>query len=82
VSTRPEPDHSGARKRARTSGETARLALAAVVLIVAVVFALANTDDTNVDYLFGDTDAPLIVVMVLSAVAGAVVAVLVAWRRR
>lgn len=65
----------------RSIGEVVKLVVSAVVLVVLVVFAVANADDVRFDYLAGDADVPLIVVMLGSAVAGAVVAALLRHRR-
>jgi uncharacterized integral membrane protein len=58
-----------------------RLTLAALIALALIVFALANTDDTRIDYLVDDTTAPLIAVMAGSAVAGALIAALLRRRR-
>jgi uncharacterized integral membrane protein len=64
-----------------TAGEVLRFVVAAAVVVVLVAFCIRNTDDTNIDYLTGDTSAPLVVVMVASAVAGALIAALLRRRR-
>jgi uncharacterized integral membrane protein len=64
-----------------TTGEVVRFVVAAAIVVVLVAFCIANTDDTKVDYLVGDNTFPLVVVMVLSAVAGALIAALLRRRR-
>lgn len=57
---------------------------AAVVAIALVAFIVQNTDDTPVQWLFIDRSAPLWIVIVISAVAGAVLSEVLGWviRRR
>jgi uncharacterized integral membrane protein len=63
-----------------STGAIVRLVIAGLVLIAIALFCARNTDSTNVDYLFGNHDAPLFVVIALSAVAGAVLMSLASWR--
>lgn len=65
----------------RGTADTARLVVAAVLVVLLVLFGIANTGDATVDYLVGDSDAPLIIVMLLSAILGALIAALVHRRR-
>jgi uncharacterized integral membrane protein len=65
-----------------SNGAIARLVIAGVVLLAIVVFCAVNTDKTRVDFVFLDTRLPLFVVIALSAVAGALIWILVNWRRR
>jgi uncharacterized integral membrane protein len=61
------------RSRGLDTGTKAKLVVAAVVALVIVVFALANTDKAHVDYVVGDEDLPLILVIAISFVAGIIV---------
>ena len=45
-------------------------ALAVAILLIA--FGLSNRDDVPIDWLVGTTDTPLIVVVLVSAVLGAI----------
>ncbi len=56
----------------------ALLRLLPLLLLVAAVaaFALANTESTEVNFLFTEAQAPLIVVLLATAVVGAVIGVL------
>jgi uncharacterized integral membrane protein len=69
------------RKEPVSAGTIVRLVIAAIVLIAIIVFCFSNTDSTNIDYLFGDADTPLFVVVALSGVAGALVGGLATWIR-
>ena len=64
-----------------SAGDLARYVPAAVLAIALIAFGLANTEKTKVDYLFGNTEAPLILVLLVTAIVGALIAALVRWRR-
>jgi uncharacterized integral membrane protein len=53
-----------------------------IVLAAVVVFALVNTDKVNVDWVAKDSEAPLWLVIGISAVAGAIIGSLARVRRR
>jgi uncharacterized integral membrane protein len=61
-----------AERRIRT-GQTIRVIVWLVVLVAVVVFALVNTDEVSVDWIFDDATAPLWVVIAVSAGAGAII---------
>lgn len=69
-----------------TSGSGApamlRLLPAAVLLVVLVVFALANRQDITVDLVVTETTAPLSLVLLVTAIVGALIASLVRFQRR
>jgi len=56
----------------RTNKELVRNVLAGVVGVYIVVFAVLNLDDVQVDWVFGSGRAPLIIVIVISLLAGIV----------
>jgi uncharacterized integral membrane protein len=56
--------------------------LGAILVILVVAFAVANGQDVNVDYLLDSTEAPLIYVILGSAIVGALADRLLVWRRR
>jgi uncharacterized integral membrane protein len=60
------------------------IVIAAIVAVALIVFVSQNTDDTKVTWLFFDGTAPLWIVIIVAAVAGAVLAEIlgVVWRRR
>jgi uncharacterized integral membrane protein len=64
-----------------TAGEVLRFVLAAVLLVAIVVLCAKNTGDTRVDYVFGDVEAPLWLVLAAAAIGGALVAALLRRRR-
>lgn len=57
-----------------------RVLVAVLAIGFLVVFSVLNSDDVNIDYAFGDTDAPMIVVIVISAVGGFIIGLLASWR--
>lgn len=69
------------RRGSRISGG---LVVAVVIAVVLVVFIFQNTDDAEVTWLVFDRKAPLWLVIVIAAVAGAVLSEVAGWvvRRR
>lgn len=61
--------------------QTVRIVLWVAIAAVVVTLAAANTQDVTVDWLFGDVDTSLWVVIVASAGVGAVLGYLARWRR-
>ena len=55
------------------AGTWLRLVLGLVLLAAVVAFAVDNRDDVRVGWVVGDSQAPLALVMLLTAVAGAVI---------
>lgn len=62
--------------------QTIRIVLLLVIVGIFAWWALANDDDTQVDWLFDTTTAPLVVVILTAAAIGFVVGLLAGWRRR
>jgi uncharacterized integral membrane protein len=56
-----------------------RLVVFAAVAVIATLFVLRNWNDVNVDFVFGDVDVPLALVMIGGVVVGAVLALLGRW---
>lgn len=61
--------------------QTVRIVLWVAIAAVVVALALVNTQDVTVDWLFGDVDTFLWVVIVGSAAVGAILGYLARWRR-
>ena len=59
---------------------TSKTVAAFAVAILLIAFGLSNRDDVPIDWLVGTTDTPLIVVIVVSAVLGALIGGLVVRR--
>lgn len=69
----PQPqDRATKPPQRRPNKELARNVLAGVVGVYIVVFAVLNVDDVQVDWVFGSGRAPLIIVIVISLLAGIV----------
>ncbi len=74
-------DVSSAERSIRTR-QTFRLLVWVVVVAAVVVFAIVNTQDVTVDWLFGDGETALWVVIAVSAALGFVAGWFGHWRRR
>ena len=61
--------------------QTIKFVLWVAIAAVVVALALANTQDVTVDWLFGDVDTSVWVVIVASAAVGAILGYLARWRR-
>lgn len=61
--------------------QTIRIIVWVTVVAAVAVVAAVNTQDVEVDWVFGDFSLPLWVVIALSAVAGAVIGYVARWRR-
>ncbi|MCA1705968.1 MAG: LapA family protein [Actinobacteria bacterium] len=55
----------GRRTTATSWREKARIIAIAVVVVVVVALVLSNLDDATVDWIIGDTTAPLAVVLIV-----------------
>lgn len=78
------PDRSGDQSTTTsgaTTGEKLKWVVSAVLVVLIVLFAAANTEKRQVDYLVDSAEVPLIWVMLGSAVVGAVIAALLRRRR-
>lgn len=76
-----DDDTKGESHPARSVAETAKLVGVAVIALALVLFGVTNADDVPVDLLVTTKDLPLIVVILGSAVAGALIAALLRRRR-
>jgi uncharacterized integral membrane protein len=66
----------------RSPAQIARIAVGVILLAAAVAVVVDNRRDTRIGYVVGDVEAPLIVVLVLTAVVGAVIGWLLLHRPR
>jgi uncharacterized integral membrane protein len=76
TSAPPEPTASSAghpKTGGRSRSEQLRLLLAGLLGGLAVAFALLNTDHVEVDWILGSWSTPLIVVIVVSLLVGALI---------
>ena len=65
---------SPAGRSRRLTRERARTAALVILAVLITLFAVLNVKDVEVDWIFGSGHAPLIVVIVLSLLVGAVIA--------
>ncbi len=50
-----------------------RIVVAVVLIAVITAVAIDNRDDTRIGYVFGDVNAPLFVLLIISAIVGAAI---------
>jgi uncharacterized integral membrane protein len=55
---------------ARSSADKARLGLWALLIVLVTVFAVLNTDEVQVNWIFGTFATPLILLIAVCLVAG------------
>lgn len=75
------PESAADRSPARSRRERARLAASFVLGALAVLFAVLNLDDVQVNWIIGKWDTPLIVVIALSLLVGAAIGWILSVRR-
>lgn len=66
----------------RSTGETLRLVGGVALAVVLIIFALLNLNEVEVNWIFGTWSTPLIVVLVLGLILGALIDRLVIGRLR
>jgi uncharacterized integral membrane protein len=69
IQTPKGPRGSGERRGRRELARTCALVLLAVL---ATLFAVLNVEDVKVNWIFGTDEAPLIIVIVISVLVGAI----------
>jgi uncharacterized integral membrane protein len=74
-------DHAGAVHR-HDAAKIVRWLIVAAMVVAIVVVARDNRSDTRVGYAFGDTEAPIWVVILIAGLAGIVIGWLVRHRPR
>jgi uncharacterized integral membrane protein len=72
--SKPKPDKRKRREQARTL-----VAIALAILIT--LFAVLNTNEVKVHWIFGTSETPLIIVIAVSAIVGGVLALFVQRQR-
>ena len=82
---RPPAQHDGEVTPVfRGTGVSAAMVVGVVLAILAIIVAVQNTNDVNVDFLAWELDAPLVAVILAAAVAGVLLDEILGlfWRRR
>jgi putative membrane protein len=64
----PEPTQTPERHRSRR--ETARIGGLVLLAVLMTLFAVLNVKDVEVNWIFGKTETPLIIVIVVSLLVG------------
>jgi len=67
-----EPAQEQAERGSRSRSEKARTGALVVLAVLATLFAVLNLNDVKVDWIVGSGRAPLIIVIVISLLAGIV----------
>jgi uncharacterized integral membrane protein len=65
----------------RDTGETLKLVGIVASIIILAVFVIANTRSVKVQFVVGSIRVPLIIILVATAVLGALIDRLFTWRR-
>jgi uncharacterized integral membrane protein len=68
------------REGGRDNRDTAKLVAIVVLVVVLAAFVIANTESVEVSFVFADFDVPLIFVLIITAILGAIIDRL--WLRR
>src|SRR4051794_37027328 len=68
--------------RSHVVGSTLRFIVVAAFIAAIVIVAMDNRDDVRVGYAFGETQAPIWIVLVLAALAGVIIGWLLKHRPR
>lgn len=68
----------------RGTGVSVALVVGVLLAILAIIVAVQNTEDVNIDFLAWELDAPLVAVILAAALAGVVLDEILGffWRRR
>ena len=66
----------------RDTRTTIRIVAGLILLALLIAFVVDNTDDVNVGFVFGDSDVPMIFVLVVTALIGALLDRIATWVRR
>jgi lipopolysaccharide assembly protein A len=73
---------SGSPRKQRSRREVARATGLVVLAVLITLFAVLNTESVEVNWIFGKSKAPLIVVIVISLLVGIVMTYLLERRTR
>jgi uncharacterized integral membrane protein len=74
-------DETG-RRNGRDARDTAKIVVVILLIVVLAAFALANTDEVDVDFVVTDVTLPLIFVLIGTAIVGGLIDRLIKVRRR
>lgn len=72
MSSTTKPASGGSAKPRRSSAEIARLVVWVLLAVLITLFAVLNLKSVRVDWIFGSSSAPLIIVIVISLLVGVV----------
>lgn len=78
----PDNDRPIKEESSRDVGALIRLTLAGVLVLLLAAFAIDNRKSVRVGWVFGDVRAPMIAILLVTAVVGALIGWLVLYRAR
>lgn len=73
---KPKPSEFEAKERRRRNANIVRLVLGLILLVLFVLFVSSNSRTVEVDFVFFETQASLVLVFLICAIVGGVVAFL------
>jgi uncharacterized integral membrane protein len=76
-----DDEHESVHDRSIRARQTIRLVMWVLIVAAVVVFAAANTQQVAVDWIFGDSEIALWIVIAGSVVVGALLGYVARWRR-
>lgn len=71
-----------AEEKVRDTRTTMRIVAGLVLFALLIAFVVDNTDDVEVGFVFGDAGVPMIFVLVVTAIIGALLDRIATWVRR
>ncbi|MEP9362678.1 LapA family protein [Nocardioides sp. CN2-186] len=71
--TSPAPPPQDPLRHSRTSGAWTSVVVAAVLLVLLIIFIAQNTDDVDISFLFWEGTAPLSVALLIATVGGVLI---------
>jgi uncharacterized integral membrane protein len=63
----------------RSFGDNVRMGIAGAIVLLLGLFVIVNTDKTKIDFLVDDVEMPLFVILVATAILGAIAGQLIAY---
>lgn len=79
--TSPAAPQEDPLRHSRTSGAWTAVVVAAVLLVLLIVFIAQNTDDVDISFLFWEGTAPLSVALLIATVGGVLITAVVGTMR-
>ena len=83
-SSEPKPDANKGTQTTQTSQKTVnpQIVISFIVVFIFAVFAIVNTQEVSISFVFTEVEIPLIIVILGSFILGALTTALTSWRSR